>query len=89
MRVTLLSVLVLAGPLGALELPLLVMRRPQSPALTVTQAELGAEPVPAGERYYLLLFGSESVPKRAVLTHTWATLVRAPAGGPIEAHTIS
>ena len=51
--------------------------------------------MPPGERYYLLLFGSESVPKRAVLTHTWGTVVRVPSppadGSPpaVEAHTIS
>ena len=90
MRATLLSVLTLAGPLRALELPLPVMKRPPSPAAALTRAELEAEPVPDGERYYVLLFGSESVPKRAVLTHTWCTLVRAPApGGAIETHTIS
>lgn len=31
----------------------------------------------AGERYYVMIFGSESVPKRARFTHTWATVVKA------------
>ncbi len=76
------------GSLAGCQLPLL--KRPPTPAAALTREELEAEPVPAGERYFLLLFGSESVPKRAVLTHTWGTVVRVPsAGGPVEAHTIS
>jgi hypothetical protein len=73
------------------QLPLL--KRPPTPAAALTREELEAEPVPDGERYFLLLFGSESVPKRAVHTHTWGTVVRVPPpgvpGGPVEAHTIS
>lgn len=81
-------ILFLVGSLGGCQLPLL--KRPPSPAAALTRAELEAEPVPDGERYYVLLFGSESVPKRAVLTHTWGTLVRVPAGGgDTEAYTVS
>ena len=78
---------------GCQHLP--ILKRPPTPAAVLTKEELEAEPVPPGERYYLLLFGSESVPKRAVLTHTWGTVVRVPPppadGTPpaVEAHTIS
>ena len=85
---------VVAGCLvGCRHLP--VLKRPPTPAAALTNEELEAVPVPPGERYYLLLFGSESVPKRAVLTHTWGTVVRVPPpaadGTPpaVEAHTIS
>lgn len=53
----------------------------------------GTEPTLPGERYFLIVFGSESKPKKAKYTHTWATVVRvtqcagvAPA---VEPHTIS
>lgn len=76
---------------GCQHLP--ILKRPPTPAAALSIEELEAEPVPDGERYFLLLFGSESVPKRAVLTHTWGTVVRVPAadGTPpvVEAHTIS
>jgi hypothetical protein len=35
-----------------------------------------AETCSAAEHYYVLIFGSESVPKRARYTHTWATVVK-------------
>jgi hypothetical protein len=35
-----------------------------------------AQSCSAAERYYVMIFGSESVPKRARYTHTWATVVR-------------
>jgi len=69
-----------------------VAKRPPTPAAAVTREQLEAEPVPDGERYFLLLFGSQSIPKQAVLTHTWATAVRVSADGnaeAIEANTIS
>lgn len=49
---------------------------------------------PPGERYYLLVFGSQSAPKRPRYTHTWATAVRAtgcdgPGGPAVDEHTIS
>jgi hypothetical protein len=44
-----------------------------------SRAEVPVENVPAwgAERYFVMIFGSESVPKRARYTHTWATIVRA------------
>ncbi|CAN5335605.1 hypothetical protein BH11PLA2_BH11PLA2_45370 [soil metagenome] len=48
---------------------------------------------PPNERFYLLVFGSESKPKRAKSTHTWATMVRVVQQGSeppvVEPHTIS
>ncbi|MHB1560542.1 MAG: hypothetical protein ACYC61_24075 [Isosphaeraceae bacterium] len=47
------------------------------------------------EHYYMILFGSQSEPKRLRDTHTWATFIRAIGEGPdpsryaIEYHTIS
>lgn len=44
----------------------------------------------AQDRYYLLVFGSQSEPKKARYTHTWGTFVRVPCtGGPLEVNTIS
>jgi hypothetical protein len=55
-------------------------------------AYVGME-APPGERYFLMVFGSESSPKRAKYTHTWATMVRvreaAGAAPTIEEFTIS
>lgn len=67
----------------------MVAKRPSTPAAALPRDALDAEPVPEDERYFLLLFGSESEPKRAVLTHTWATVVRQSADGAIIADTIS
>lgn len=46
---------------------------------------------PAGEHYYLMIFGSESRIKRAKFTHTWATMVRVNESDStaMEPHTIS
>jgi hypothetical protein len=49
----------------------------------------------AAERYYVLIFGSQSHPKQLRYTHTWATFVRAvgegddPNGWAVYQHTIS
>src|SRR6516165_1298634 len=49
----------------------------------------------ASERYYVLIFGSQSHPKLLRYTHTWATFVRAvgdesnPDGCALYQHTIS
>jgi hypothetical protein len=66
--------------------------RPPSPAqhLDVT----GLDCPPPGERYYVTVFGSQSVPRLARFTHTWATVVRVTERGPgqppcVEPHTIS
>jgi hypothetical protein len=51
-------------------------------------------PSPPGERYYMLVFASQSTPKLPRYTHTWATMVRVKDGGPnrspeIESQTLS
>src|SRR5262245_19954113 len=50
------------------------------------------ETAPPGVRYYIIVFGSQSTPKLARYTHTWATVIQVTEtdGGPrIEHHTIS
>ena len=37
------------------------------------------DPAPAGERYYLLVFGAQTTPMVPRFTHTWVTFVRVPA----------
>jgi hypothetical protein len=43
----------------------------------------------AADRYFVMIFGSESSPKRARFTHTWATVVKATAEpGDKEAYSL-
>ncbi len=68
--------------------------RTPTPAAQVRFQELETPPPPTGERYYALVFGSQSHPKVAKYTHTWATAVRVLDQGPdkppvIQPHTIS
>jgi hypothetical protein len=56
--------------------------RPPTPAARVRFEELEREPVPPNERYYCLIFGSQSHPKIPRFTHTWATDVRVTDRGP-------
>jgi hypothetical protein len=68
--------------------------RPPSPATALRTEDLLATPAPPNERYYLLLFGSQSTPKRPRYTHSWGTVVRATwapdqAEPQLEVHTIS
>src|SRR4051794_29572451 len=64
-------------------------------AIPFALTALMAGPVRAGERYYALIFGSQSSPKRLKYTHTWATFVRVvgegndPNGYQIYQHSIS
>ncbi len=65
--------------------------RPPSPATRHNSAGLNyAAP---GERFYVIVFASQSVPRLPARTHTWATVVRAlefPDKAPVlEVHTIS
>lgn len=77
----------LRGVLALLILSTLVLG--QNPSLEA------ASPAHSGTRYFVMVFGSESVPKRPRFTHTWATIVKAvpAAGNPssyqIESQTIS
>jgi hypothetical protein len=68
--------------------------RPPSPAADVTVEELERDPAPPNERYYILVFGSQSQPLRPKYTHSWATAVRVVDQGPnqspvVEPSTIS
>jgi hypothetical protein len=65
--------------------------RPPTPAAYLDRATLNyAAP---GERFYVIVFASQSIPRRPAYSHTWATVARAvdcPGQCPsLEAHTIS
>src|SRR5262245_3652073 len=65
-----------------------------TPAAEMSFEQLFAMPVPANERYYVIVFGSQSSPKLPRLTHTWVTGVRATWNDgqtepTLETHTIS
>jgi hypothetical protein len=67
---------------------------PPTPGNDYTREQLEALPAPPNERYYLIVFGSQSTPKRPRFTHTWATAVKATwipgqAEPTLETHTIS
>jgi hypothetical protein len=64
------------------------------PAVFVLLTLFCAPVARADDAYYVLIFGSQSEPKRPRLTHTWATFVRAAdqpiaLNAPIESFTIS
>lgn len=68
--------------------------RPPSPATQLRTEDLLQQTPPPGERYYLLLFGSETTIRHPSAVHTWATMVRVVQGADgkpdtIEPHTIS
>jgi hypothetical protein len=50
--------------------------RPDTPALDVKVPALEREGVPPDERYYVIVFGSQSPLKRPKYTHTWATFIK-------------
>jgi hypothetical protein len=69
-------------------------RKPPTPADDITPRQAAAIAAPPGERYFLLVFGSQSTPKRPKYTHSWATVVKVTGcDGPeapfVEEHTIS
>lgn len=69
-------------------------KKPNTPADDLSPAELLAMPAPPNERYFLLVFGSQSSPKVPKYTHSWATVVKVTDLGPgsppaIEPSTIS
>jgi hypothetical protein len=68
--------------------------RPPTPAANVRAEQLERDPSPPNERYYLLVFSSQSQPLRPKYTHSWATAVKVVdrgSGQPplVEASTIS
>lgn len=50
--------------------------QPPTPAAALTDPELLAAPAPANERYFLILFGSQTTPRVPRYTHTWGTVVK-------------
>jgi len=69
--------------------------KPPTPADDISPREAAAIEAPPGERYFILVFGSQSTPKRAKYTHSWATLVKVtgacdgPQAPAVEESTIS
>lgn len=51
-------------------------KRTPTPAADISPRQAAAIPAPPGERYFILVFGSQSTPKVPKYTHSWATLVR-------------
>lgn len=71
----------------------ILAKKPPTPAAQLDGNSL-PRTAPPGERYYLLLFGSQDLSRRPAYTHTWGTLVRAIeapgcASPTLEVHTIS
>lgn len=58
----------------------LTARKTPTPAARLTAADLAALPPPNGDRFFLLFFGAQDALRRPARTHTWAALVRVPAG---------
>ncbi len=50
--------------------------RTPTPAKDYTFEQLWNPPPPTNERYYIIVFGSQSKPKLARFTHTWVSVVR-------------
>lgn len=73
--------LVLAAIVGCQSAP----QRPPTPAKDISVEQLRALPVPPNERYYLIVFGSESTPKVPKYTHSWATAVKVTDGASVAA----
>lgn len=51
-------------------------RKTPTPAAKVRIEELDRIPAPPNERYYILVFGSQTFPKWPSQSHTWATVVK-------------
>lgn len=72
-----------------------ISRRVRAAILTAIVLSSATSTVAAAERYYVLIFGSQSHPKLLRYTHTWATFVRAVGEGAdpndcvLYQHTIS
>ncbi len=69
-------------------------KKPPTPAAKLDTRELAQSIPPTNERYYLLMFGSQSTPRQAKYTHTWASVVKVTDNGPgaspgIDTQTIS
>jgi hypothetical protein len=69
-------------------------KKPDTPADNISPRESAAMTGSPGERYFALVFGSQSTPKQAKYTHTWASVVKVsgcdgPGAPVVEEHTIS
>jgi hypothetical protein len=51
-------------------------QKPPTPADDITPRQAAAIAAPPGERYFILVFGSQSTPLRPKYTHSWATVVK-------------
>jgi hypothetical protein len=72
----------------------IIAKKPPTPAAKLDTAPLANTPPPPDQRQYLIVFASQSTPKQAKYTHTWATVIRVTDGSQgatpaIETHTIS
>ena len=74
-----LILLLAALPMAGCSTPVV---RPPSPAVQTRFQDLEAPPVPAGEHYYLLVFGAQSTPKIPRFTHCWISAVKVADRGP-------
>lgn len=53
----------------------LLAQKTSTPAALLTREELAATTPPPGERYFLILYGSDRPTRQPAHTHSWATLV--------------
>jgi hypothetical protein len=68
--------------------------KPPTPADDISPRQAAAVPAVPGERYFVVIFGSQSTPKLPRYTHSWATVAKVSGcGGPgtltVEEQTIS
>jgi hypothetical protein len=68
--------------------------KPPTPADDISPRQAAAITAPPGERYFVIVLGSQSTPKVPKFTHSWATVVKVsggdkPNGRSIEPYTIS
>jgi hypothetical protein len=69
-------------------------KKPPTPADDITPRQAAAIPAPPDERYFVIVFGSQSAPKVPKFTHSWAAVVKVtgcdkPESRKVEMHTIS
>jgi hypothetical protein len=69
-------------------------KKPPTPADDIPVRETALMPAPPGERYFVLIFASQSTPKQARYSHTWASVVKVtgcdgPGAPTVETQTIS
>ena len=50
--------------------------KPPTPADNITPRQAASIAAAPGERYFILVFGSQETPKRPKYTHSWATVVK-------------